>query len=177
MINRNMRDKYMRKKAILVLTFALCMAGLSACGKENKTENTSAVTEEQQTDFAVQELADKIKSEITFTDLSVIENGVAINRLYELDENKIDSAAFYSNSNATAEDIAVIKVNDESYVADVKKAFETRVADQKESFQSYNANEVPKLDDAVIISGGKYVVLVVSGDSAKAKEIIGQYIK
>ena len=59
----------------------------------------------------------------------------------------------------------------------MKKAFETRVADQKESFQSYNANEVPKLDDAVIISGGKYVVLVVSGDSAKAKEIIGQYIK
>ena len=96
---------------------------------------------------------------------------------YNLDASKIEASAFYSNSNATAEDIAVVKVNDEAYADTVKKAFEDRIAEQKKSFQDYNAAEVPKLEDAVVKVSGKYVVLVVSGDSAKAKEIVEGYVK
>ncbi|MCR4608443.1 MAG: DUF4358 domain-containing protein [Eubacterium sp.] len=170
----------MRKKIALIVTLVICTMGMAACGdkkdddkKETKTESTAAVQE----DFSVSELADKLKAEGSFTDLSPLESKIAVERLYGLDSSKIEDSAFYSNSNATAEDVAVIKVNDESYVADVKKAIEDRVAEQTKSFESYNAAEVPKLEDAVIITSGKYVVFVVSGDSAKAKDIIKGYIK
>ena len=170
----------MRKKLALVFTLVICMAGLAACGdkkddssKDTKTESTTAAVQE---DFSVSELADKLKAEGSFTDLAPLDSKIG-ERLYDLDAEQIEADAYYSNSNATAEDVAVIKVKDESYTATVKKAIEDRVAEQKESFKDYNAAEVPKLEDAVIKVSGKYVVFVVSGDSAKAKDIIANYIK
>ncbi len=171
----------MKKKIALIATLVICMAGMAACGdkKDDSSKNTTNEKTEStvQEDFDVTELADKIKNEGSFTDLAPLDSKIAVDRLYGLDSSKIEASAFYSNSNATAEDVAVIKVNDESYVADVKKAIEERVAEQKASFESYNAAEVPKLDDAVIVTSGKYIVFVVSGDSAKAKDIIKGYIK
>ena len=161
----------MRKKIALIVTLVICTMGMAACGDKKDDDKKETKTD------SVSELADKLKAEGSFTDLSPLESKIAVERLYGLDSSKIEDSAFYSNSNATAEDVAVIKVNDESYVADVKKAIEDRVAEQTKSFESYNAAEVPKLEDAVIITSGKYVVFVVSGDSAKAKDIIKGYIK
>ena len=172
----------MKKKIALVLTLAICMAGLTACGGKDDNKSDSGKTEsttvqEEQKDFECSELADKLQAEGSFTDLAVLDSKIAIERLYGLDPEQIEASAFYSNSNATAEDVAVIKVKDESYTATVKKAIEDRVAEQKASFKDYNAAEVPKLEEAVIKVSGKYVVLVVSGDSAKAKDIVGEYLK
>lgn len=172
----------MKKRVLAIFMLIVCMAGLAACGGKddgttsgNKTEN--AGSQEAQKDFDVSELADKLKNEGSFTDLQAMDSKIAVERLYNLDASKIEASAFYSNSNATAEDIAVVKVNDEAYADTVKKAFEDRIAEQKKSFQDYNAAEVPKLEDAVVKVSGKYAILVVSGDSAKAKEIVEGYVK
>ena len=172
----------MKKKIALALTLVICMAGLAACGdkkddKKSDNTKTESTTQEEQKDFECSELADKLKAEGSFTDLQALDSKIAVERLYGLDPEQIEASAFYSNSNATAEEVAVIKVKDESYASTVKKAFEDRVAEQTASFKDYNAAEVPKLEDAVIKTSGKYVVLVVSGDSAKAKDIISGYIK
>lgn len=171
----------MKKKIAVAATLVICMAGLAACGGKKDdssgTVKTEASTAAVQEDFSVSELADKLKAEGSFTDLAPLDSKIAVDRLYGLDSSKIEDSAFYSNSNATAEDVAVIKVNDESYVAAVKEAIENRVAEQKASFQDYNAAEVPKLEDAVLVTSGKYIVFVVSGDSSKAEDIIKGYIK
>ncbi|SEG16401.1 protein of unknown function [Eubacterium ruminantium] len=168
----------MKKRLITIFALIICLA-FTACGKDKKDEDTKSETTEKvaQADFDVKELADKLKNEGSFTDLSELKSDIAIDRLYGLDGSKIEASAFYSNSNATAEDVAVIKVKDSSYIADVKSAIEKRVEEQKASFKDYNAAEVPKLEDAVIVTGGNYIVFVVSGDSAKAKSIISGYVK
>ena len=46
------------------------------------------------------------------------------------------------------------------------------MSEQTENFTDYVPEEVPKLNDAVIITSREYAILSVSGDSAKAKDII-----
>ena len=47
---------------------------------------------------------------------------------------------------------------------------EARNADRIENYSSYIPSEVPKLEDAVIISGGRYVVLCVAEDASGVRE-------
>ena len=49
---------------------------------------------------------------------------------------------------------------------------EARNTDRIENYSSYIPSEVPKLEDAVIISGGRYVVLCVADDAAAAQKIV-----
>ena len=47
---------------------------------------------------------------------------------------------------------------------------EARNAHRIESYSSYIPEEVPKLENAVILSGGRYVVLCVAEDSSAVRE-------
>ena len=57
----------------------------------------------------------------------------------------------------------------------IKTAVQNRVAAQLQSFQSYNANEVPKLENPVIETAGNCVILCVSDDKGEAEAVIDTY--
>ena len=46
-----------------------------------------------------------------------------------------------------------------------------RNSDRIESYSTYIPAEVPKLEDAVMISGGRYVVLCVAQDASAVREL------
>ena len=52
-----------------------------------------------------------------------------------------------------------------------------RINDLKIGFEDYNPDEMYKLENAVVKSSGKYVMMVISGDNTKAAEIIKGYLK
>ena len=49
---------------------------------------------------------------------------------------------------------------------------ETRVADQKAALESYQPDEVSKLDKAILTQSGNTVVLVVAADADKAQSTL-----
>ena len=173
----------------LIYTCAMIMVltvGTTGCGKDKTEDNAttqevvteSADSESQEVetskeDVSVKTVADAILNGGDFKDnLAEVDTTMALTRLYSLDPEQIEESMFYTNSQATAEEIAVIKVKSEEYVQAVKEAYETRIADQKTACESYLPDEMPKLEAAVIYENGKYVVLCVSNDSDKALEII-----
>lgn len=180
-----------------VLTVAMMMV-MAGCGNKDDKKDTGTTTNEQTTvstqdtstssedakpeiettDKTTLEIADAIKAEGEFKDdLMSLSTDVALARLYSLDKESIEDAAFYTNSQASAEEIAVIKVKSEDYKAAVKASYEQRVADQKNACQDYLPDEISKLDSAVIYENGNYVILVVSEDNEKAQEIINGLFK
>lgn len=167
------------RKCLFTIGIATLVFANVACGKVKSgstTESNIAKSDKADEDFDVKTVAADIKNEGKFKDqLAEIDPNIAINRIYQLDSAKLEAYAFYTNTGATAEEIAVIKVNDDSYLKNIENAFNKRVDDQKEACRNYLPDEMTKLDKAVIKTSGSYIIFVVSEDSEKANEIIGRY--
>lgn len=121
----------------------------------------------------VNELADSLKTQGTFDDeLNELKTEM-LTPLFSVDTALIASQKSYINSGVTAEAIVVVECKDADGAAKVEAAFKNYVKANADMYRSYNPTEADKLDKAVVqIIGDKYVVLCISGDSNKAKEII-----
>ncbi len=174
------------KKIIYTLVLGIAVMGtLSACGNNEKTKETTADTTQQSTDtteenssvvttdMTAQEIADKMLAEGDFKDtLATVDKTMALTRLYGIDETLVEDASFYTNSNATAEEIAVIKLASADNVEVVKTSYQDRISAQEDACRDYLPDEMPKLEDAVVYSSGNYVILCVSNDSDKIEQIL-----
>lgn len=169
----------MKKGVVLGIIGSLLVLSLVGCdSKESGGRETTTVNENNQVNDKneeknpdVQVVADTLLKEGEFADkLAPVDINLALTRLYALDQSVVESCAFYTNSNATAEEIAVIKVKDSADVDTIKAAYETRVEEQKAACKDYLPDEMPKLEDAIIYSSGNYVVLCVSVDNNKIED-------
>lgn len=144
---------------IIILVTLLC----SACGgNSSKTVDTAA-------------LASSLVNDISYED-----------QLTELDKEDITSyvdleegveAVMYMSSGSTAEEIAVFTAKDKSSAAKQKENVQSFLDDQKDSFSAYIPQEAKRIEDAVLVTEGNYVILCVSGESEKAQVIIDQALK
>lgn len=129
-------------------------------------------------DVDVQMVADEILNGGDFKDkLEAVDVSIALTKLYNLDADQVDAAVFYENSNATAEEIVVIKVKSEDYVETVREAYEARISGQKDAYRDYLPDEIPKLENAVIYTNANCAVLCISNDSEKAQSLIENLFK
>ena len=144
--------------------------GLDNGGKEKK---------DSEKDIDVNEVANAIKEGGDFKDnLASIDSSIGLSRVLNIaDTSIIEDAAFYTNSSSSAEEIIVIKATSADMVKVVTAAFDVRISNQKVACQDYLPGELPKLENAVKYTNGKYAILVISNDSAKAREIIDGYFK
>lgn len=152
------------KKAVVAGLAAMMVLGLAGCGNGNAD-----------VDIDPGALADDMKASVTFQDQL---SEVALDKvlaLYGIDAEIVDSGKAYLSTNATAEEIAVIKAKTAEDVDTIKTAVQNRVAAQLQSFQSYNANEVPKLENPVIETAGNCVILCVCDDKGEAEAVIDTY--
>lgn len=151
--------KYL-KTLLCMMTVIFC---LTACGgKKDITVD-------------VEKLANELQSETVTSDTLSSTAAEMLPSIYFVDADQMAKGAAYMSSGATACEIAVIECKEASQTGDVEKLFKTRVSNQSSLFASYNAGEVSKLESAVIKSSGKYVVLAVCDDTAKAEEILKNY--
>lgn len=152
------------KKTVAAGLAAVMVLGLAGCGNSNSDIDIDPVA-----------LADDMKASVTFQDqLSEVELDKVLS-LYGIDSGIVDSGKAYLSTNATAEEIAVIKAKTAEDVDTVKTAVQNRVASQLQSFESYNANEVPKLENPVIETAGTCVILCVCDDKGEAEAVIDSY--
>lgn len=168
--------------AALIGTMAFSITGCKGEEKEvhdisinvneesEEAEDSADATENKSVDAKA--IADSLLSEISYTDqLSAVDLDTA-KMFLNFADVEINEAYIYESSGATAEEIVVLVCKDSDSAAKAKSAFEQRVSEQKENFTDYVPEEVPKLNDAVIITSREYAILSVSGDSSKAKDII-----
>lgn len=83
----------------------------------------------------------------------------------------------YMGSGSTAEEVAVFTAPDEETARTTEENVQSFLDDQSDSFEKYIPEETKRISNAVLEQKGKYVVLCVSGDSDKAKEIIEKAFK
>ncbi|CDA73230.1 conserved domain protein [Ruminococcus sp. CAG:579] len=96
-----------------------------------------------------------------------------IEKLYGISADKYSSAAVYVGGVSTAEEIACFDAVDESAASDILAACEKRIEDLKTQVESYNPDELPKLNTPVLLTKGNSVYMCLSNDNDKAEEIIG----
>lgn len=152
-------------KGLVTLGLAvIMMMGLAGCGSK-------------QTDVVIDPvaLADDMKASVTFQDqLSEVEMDKVLT-LYGIDAGLVDTGKAYLSTNATAEEIAVIKAKTADDAETILTAVQNRVASQLQSFESYNANEVPKLENPFVEMVGDCVILCVCDDTQEAQAVLDSY--
>ena len=121
----------------------------------------------------VSDISAKLMKELTWVDtLRQIDDNV-IDKFYGFDTSKLaEYEVFVSDSGATAEGIAIVKMSDASVKDDVTAAMEKRVEKQKKQFENYMPEEMFKLENALITEKGNYVILVVADEFEQAEELI-----
>lgn len=158
----------MKIKRIAALAAATCLSlslfsGCSQSGEKTITAPTAEVA---------QKLMDSLSFEYPLNELPED----AANRLYKLDGEILEEQAVYvGTGGALADEVSVWRVKDEKDAKTVEEAAQQRVENQKASFEDYVPAEMPKLEKAVITVDGDTVILCVSADPDKAKEVIASF--
>lgn len=158
-----MKLKKMAALAAAALLSLSLMAGCSQSGGKAITAPTEDIA---------QKLQESLSFEYPLSPLSE----EAANRIYKLEGDLIEEQSVYVGvGGALADEVSVWRVKDEKDAETVKEAAETRVENQKVSFKDYVPAEMPKLEKAVITVNGDTVILCVSSDPDKAKEVIASF--
>ncbi|SFC24157.1 DUF4358 domain-containing protein [Ruminococcus albus] len=162
------------KKTLCIILAAMTVTcACASCGKkdDDKGGDNSAKTAVETMDVAA--IADKLKSDISYEDSLVEFDADKINKILGVSPDAYKTAKVYvSSTGATPEEIACFEAN-KDMAESIEGSLTIRLANQKSTFTDYKPEQAPKLDDAVLVVKGDYVFFSVSGDSAKAKEIIG----
>ena len=82
----------------------------------------------------------------------------------------------YAGSGATAEEIIVIEAGTEKDVKGIDSAIGDYIQKRIQYFDGYNADELPKLDNPLRMSAGRYVIYCVSCDTDGLKTQVTAYL-
>ena len=116
---------------------------------------------------------DEIRGAIEFPEMAEVKVSDLAMYGYDLTADDIAEMQFIlAGSGFTADEVVLIKLNDESKAESVVEMAKTRRDGIAETAQNYTPDEMDKLDTAVIGSKGPYVYYAATNDNTKAKEIL-----
>lgn len=152
-------------KRVLLPLLALCLC-LTACGGGAEEEGYDPAN-------TAQALLD---SGAFSQALDALDKDTACEALYGgLDPDTVEECAVYASLSAGAEEIAVFKLSSAEAAGTALTALEDRVAEQREALESYQPEEVGKLDSAIVEQKGNTVVLVVAEDHELARSTLDSF--
>ena len=151
---------------LIYLTSLMSLCALSAASCSTK-----------QADIDISSLSSEFNESGIFSEtLSDISQPIMEKR-YGIEEGQIAEFKAGAGTKAVVDEYAIIKLSSPDAKENVENGIKSHIESQKNSYSSYKPDEVPKLDDYVLISSADYEIFVVSENSTKAKEIIDKYIK
>ncbi len=172
----------MKKKIICMLLVSMMVFTMVSCTKDkgntdggSSSSSSSSQDNSSNVEVSAQGLADKLLKEIDFKDeLDNIDTEMALMQ-YNLTSEEVEEVVMYLSTGASAEEIAVFKVKGDN-LRKVQSAVEKRISDKKTSFKDYNPDELEKLEDPTMYVNGNYVVLCISDEDDKSRDIIDEYM-
>lgn len=150
------------KKLMPIMMTLFLIVSLCACGNK------------QTKDVTVDGLCSEILEKVTFDETpQKVDESVALT-YYNLDADTAGEFRVYMTSGGFVDEVSVWKT---SSVEVVRQKINDRIAEQKSSFENYRPEQLPKLDNAIVIQSGDYVVCCITSDSDNAKNTINAYLK
>lgn len=140
----------------VMLAFIVVIGVLSGCvGKDDKTSEQLTATE----------IGKSIEQAVSLKDMKKQDLN-KLQKLYKMDADSMDDFILYtSTSNVKADELAVIKLKDESQAESVKKNMEQRIEAQKMKFKDYRPDEYFLVDNHVLKAKGRFIFFAVSKDA------------
>ena len=132
----------------------------------------------QEKDIPVAELAQKLNTTVPFANpLTPLETDMAL-QIYGISGDDVQEAAVYvGTGGATVDEISVWRAKDADAAGRVKEKVQARIEAQKSVYADYQPDEVPKLEDPLLVTNGNTVILCVSGHNSEAQSVIDSYMK
>ena len=109
------------------------------------------------------------------TKLEKMDDSVAQSMITTASEDT--STELYMGEGTSADELLIVTVEDESQMDQEIENVQKHLTDMRQSFQDYLPKEAKKIDDAVILQSGKYIVACVSGDKDTAGSVIREQLK
>ena len=109
----------------------------------------------------------EILSKPIFSDnLSRVSDALIVSN-YQIDGSLAKSAALFISGGSTAEEVAVFEASSKKSAEKIKKLIKQRVENKKKDFENYLPQEMPKLNNPLIVQKGNIVILVISDKAEK----------
>ena len=154
-------------KRILTLTLAVAglMLLLAGCGKSSY--------------ISFDDVYASLTKEVDFGDNMTEMSDKALETFYFIYDAEIleDYKIYMDETGATANEIALFRLTKESDMTTVETIVKNRINDLKVSYEDYNQDEFFKVENAVVKTKGKYIMMVISSDSKTAASVIDEYLK
>lgn len=149
----------MKKAVLVVLSFVMVLCFV-ACG--TKTVDIDAFKKDvtENVEFAVE--------------LNKIENSL-FSTIYGIELPKNAQCEVWCGSAAAADQFAVFEVQNSSETAAVKKSVEELRDALAETYSSYATEQLDKINNAVIRTGDKYVIFIITDDYKNAATLADKY--
>ena len=120
-------------------------------------------------DVTLRELETAVFSEIGEQNAFSPRDAMALRKYYGLDAAELtDFSLCLPSSNMDAAELLIVVMKDESQAENIRKAMETRLANQIGVFESYGVDQMRLLNQAEIITEGRYAVFICAENAAKA---------
>lgn len=145
----------MKKVCILIMLLA-CLAGCSQ----------KAVDLDPQT--AAKTLTDASTGD---SPLSKLDLDAAL-ALYGLTSGEVADGSIYIGNSGTVDEVSVWKAVSDSAANTIEDRVRDRIATQKDVYADYRPDEIPKLNNAVVVRRGQFVILFIDGDSKAAQKAV-----
>lgn len=153
--------KHMKSVLAVLLAMTLMLAG---CGRPS--------TSDQQAAPDVAALADDMKSASTLDDEFINVDSDILGNLYEYDAESISAFSVYTSATmSTPEEIAVFVAADAESVNYIEEMIDYRLQTLRFSYEDYAPLEMPKIENAKVLTNGLYVTLIICEDPAPAQDV------
>ena len=120
-------------------------------------------------DITLEELETAVFSELGEGNAFSPRDAMALRKYYGLDASEMEGFSLcLPSSNMDAAELLIVVMKDQSQTEIVKNAMETRLKNQIGVFESYGVDQMRLLDQAEIITEGRYAVFICAENSAKA---------
>lgn len=125
----------------------------------------------------VQQLAKDLADNVTYAEPLTEFDTEGAERALRVDAADVEKAAAYVGSGATVDEVSVWEAVDDAGAKNIEQTLADRIEQRIADYADYKPEEVPKLQDAVLVRNGKYVVCCITDDAATAQDEITKALK
>ena len=149
----------------LLSLMIICSFVLSACGSKKEISGK----------YTASEVMERVAGSITdLPEMKTVKSGDdnakdIFSYLSDIDYDKVNDFEYRYSANATAEEIAIIRMKDEADMGKIKDDLQKRLDDRKNNFEIYNTDELVKFDGAFVLVKNNYAVLIIGNQAQNGK--------
>ena len=89
----------------------------------------------------------------------------------DLEYDKIEEFTLYYAADGAAYELAVVKLESEDDMKHLAKSLNEHIKNRVKQYKYYNPEEVPRAENAVVATNGRYAALIMCDDTPQVKAV------